>query len=186
MITIVSGLPRSGTSLMMQMLGAGGMTLLTDFERKPDDDNPRGYCEWEPAKLLPKQPERIDEAEGKAVKVISQLLMSVPQGRDYKLIFMERPLPEVLASQDEMLRRRGTVDSIGHDVMTRAFTKHLSEVAAWLEKRTDVPICRVGYRKALNSPREISEEVRTFLGIDLEVDAMVREVDPSLYRNRRT
>jgi hypothetical protein len=185
MITIVSGLPRSGTSLMMQMLGAGGMTLLTDFERKADEDNPRGYCEWEPAKLLPKQPERIDDAEGKAVKVISQLLLSVPPGRDYKLIFMERPLPEVLASQDEMLRRRGTVDSIGHDAMTRAFTKHLSEVAAWLEKRTDVPICRVGYRKTLTTPREISEEVHAFLGIDLDVNAMVREVDPSLYRNRR-
>src|SRR5207247_3452105 len=97
-------------------------------------------------KLLPTQPERIDEAEGKAVKVISQLLMSVPQGREYKLIFMERPLPEVLASQDEMLRRRGTVDSIGHDVMQHAFMKQLSDVAAWLEKRTDVPICRVGYR----------------------------------------
>ncbi len=73
MITIVSGLPRSGTSLMMQMLGAGGMTLLTDFERKADEDNPRGYCEWEPAKLLPKQPGRIDEAEGKAVKVIRRI-----------------------------------------------------------------------------------------------------------------
>ena len=78
-ITIVSGLPRSGTSLMMQMLAAGGMTLLTDRERKPDIDNPRGYCEWEPIKLLPKEPNRIDEAEGKAVKVISQLLLSLPQ-----------------------------------------------------------------------------------------------------------
>src|SRR6266699_1176399 len=185
MITIVSGLPRSGTSLMMQMLGAGGMTLLTDFERKADEDNPRGYCEWEPAKLLPKQPGRIDEAEGKAVKVISQLLMSVPPGRDYKLIFMERPLPEVLASQDEMLRRRGTADSVSHDVMARAFKKHLSEVATWRENRRDVPICRVGYRRVLNDPVSISEEVRSFLGIELDVSAMVREVDPSLYRNRR-
>jgi hypothetical protein len=185
MITIVSGLPRSGTSLMMQMLGAGGMTLLTDSERKADEDNPRGYCEWEPAKLLPKRPERIDEAEGKAVKVISQLLMSIPPGRDYKLIFMERLLPEVLASQDEMLRRRGTSDAVSHDVMTRAFKKHLSEVAAWLEKRTDIPICRVGYRKVLNDPVSIAEEVRAFLGIDLDMNAMVREVDPSLYRNRR-
>ena len=108
MITIVSGLPRSGTSLMMQMLAAGGMSLLTDLRRKPDIDNPRGYCEWEPIKLLPKDPNLIDEAEGKAVKVISQLLLSLPEGRNYKVIFMERPLPEVLASQDEMLKRRGT------------------------------------------------------------------------------
>jgi hypothetical protein len=89
-ITIVSGLPRSGTSLMMQMLAADGMTILPDFERKPDADNPRGYYEWEPAKLLPMQPHRIDEAEGKAVKVISQLLLSIPEGRDYKVIFLER------------------------------------------------------------------------------------------------
>src|SRR5947207_7639439 len=125
MITIVSGLPRSGTSLMMQMLGAGGMTLLTDFERKADADNPRGYCEWEPAKLLPKQPNRIDEAEGKAVKVISQLLLSLPRGRTYKLIFMERPLPEVLASQDEMLKRRGSMQSVDHALLTSAFRDHM-------------------------------------------------------------
>src|SRR5262249_43621613 len=80
-ITIVSGLPRSGTSLLMQMLTAGGMTMLTDHERKADVDNPKGYCEWEPAKQLPKEPNRIDEAEGKVVKVISQLLLSVPPGR---------------------------------------------------------------------------------------------------------
>ena len=108
MITIVSGLPRSGTSLMMQMLNAGGMSMLTDYERKADVDNPKGYCEWEPAKLLPKEPHRIAEAEGKVVKVISQLLLSIPGQHKYKVIFMERPLPEVLASQDEMLRRRGT------------------------------------------------------------------------------
>jgi hypothetical protein len=95
-ITIVSGLPRSGTSLMMQMLAAGGMTQLTDFERQPDADNPRGYCEWEPAKLLPKQPNRISEAEDNVVKVISQLLMQVPKGPVYKVVFMERPIAEVL------------------------------------------------------------------------------------------
>jgi hypothetical protein len=185
-ITIVSGLPRSGTSLMMQMLRAGGMTLLTDHERKADDDNPRGYCEWEPAKLLPKEPGRIDEAEGKAVKVISQLLMSIPPGREYKIVFMERPLAEVLASQDEMLRRRGRSDSVSHDVMTRAFQKHLSEVADWLMKRTDLPVCRVGYRRVLKDPLTNSETVKDFLGIELDVKAMAQEVDPSLYRNRKS
>jgi hypothetical protein len=185
MITIVSGLPRSGTSLMMQMLRAGGMTLLTDYERKADDDNPRGYCEWEPAKLLPKEPQRIDEAEGKAVKIISQLLMSIPEGRAYRIIFMERPLPEVLASQDEMLRRRGQSDFVSHEVMTRAFQKHISEVADWLMKRTDVPVHRVGYRRLIREPIENAEAVRAFLGIDLDVKAMAQEVDPSLYRNRK-
>jgi hypothetical protein len=185
-ITIVSGLPRSGTSLMMQMLAAGGMPLLTDQERKPDIDNPRGYCEWEPAKLLPKQPNRIDAAEGKAVKVISQLLLSLPRGRDYKLIFMERPLPEVLASQDEMLKRRGASASVDHAVLTHAFRDHMRQIVAWLEQREDIPICRMGYRKVLSDPSGSAKIVRDFLDLDLNVEAMTCEVDPSLYRNRRS
>jgi LPS sulfotransferase NodH len=184
LITIVSGLPRSGTSLMMQMLAAGGMTILTDNERKPDADNPRGYCEWELAKLLPTQPERIDEAEGKAVKVITQLLLSIPKGRDYKVIFMERPLPEVLASQDEMLRRRGSSDLLSHDVMARAFTTHLKEVVAWFETRPEIPVLRLGYRRLLQDPVPGAGAVQEFLGLELDEEAMVREVDPSLYRNR--
>lgn len=169
---------------MMQMLAAGGMTVLTDHERKPDDDNPRGYYEWEPAKLLPKEPARIDEAEGKVVKVISQLLSSLPPGRDYKIVFMERPLAEVLASQDEMLRRRGKTDSVGHYVLTRAFREHLREVALLLEKRPDLAFSRVGYRKLLEDPRGVAQSVRDFLGVDLNVEAMVAQVDPALYRNR--
>ena len=185
MITIVSGLPRSGTSLMMQMLAAGGMTLLTDYERKADEDNPRGYCEWEPIKSLPKRPDLIDEAEGKVVKVITQLLMAIPEGRDYKVIFMERPLPEVLASQDEMLRRRGKTDALSHELMTKAFRDHLADVQAWLVRRTDVAIHRQGYRKVLQDPIICSTAIRDFLGLDLNVEAMAGEVDPSLYRNRR-
>jgi sulfotransferase family protein len=171
---------------MMQMLAAGGMTLLTDLERKPDIDNPRGYCEWEPIKLLPKDPTRIDEAEGKAVKVITQLLLSVPKGRDYKLIFMERPLPEVLASQDEMLKRRGTTDAVDHAIMTDAFKDHLRAVSAWLDQRDDIPLCRVGYRKLIADPVGHAHNIREFLGLDLNVDAMAQQVDPSLYRNKRS
>ena len=183
-ITIVSGLPRSGTSLMMQMLAAGGMPLLTDLERKPDIDNPRGYCEWEPIKLLPRKPNRIDEAEGKAVKVISQLLLSLPEGRNYKLIFMERPLPEVLASQDEMLKRRGSSERVDTALLTSAFRDHMREVVDWLEHRTDIQVCRVGYRKVLNDPADSAKAVRDFLNIDLNVEAMALAVDSSLYRNR--
>jgi len=171
---------------MMQMLAAGGMALLTDLERKLDIDNPRGYCEWEPIKLLPKEPKRIDEAEGKAVKVISQLLLSLPQGRNYKLIFMERPLPEVLASQDEMLKRRGSAELVDAALLTSAFRDHMREIVDWLEHRTDIPVCRVGYRKILSDPAGSAKSVRDFLGIDLNVEAMALAVDPSLYRNRRS
>jgi hypothetical protein len=170
---------------MMQMLGAGGLPLLTDLERKPDVDNPRGYCEWEPIKLLPKQPNLIDQAEGKAVKIISQLLLSAPQGRNYRLIFMERPLPEILASQDEMLKRRGTHDAADAAVLTSAFRDHMREVVAWLERREDIAVCRMGYRKVLGDPIGCAEKVRDFLGLELDEEAMARAVDPSLYRNRR-
>ena len=123
MITIVSGLPRSGTSLMMQMLAAGGMTALSDGERKADTDNPKGYLEWERIKQLPKQPDLIAEAEGKVVKVISQLILSLPDGHEYKVVFMQRPLPEVLKSQEEMLKRRGTHEPGGkHGRLSKHFS----------------------------------------------------------------
>lgn len=169
---------------MMQMLAAGGMDMLTDHERKPDTDNPKGYCEWEPAKQLPKQPELIGQAEGKVVKVISQLLMAVPQGHDYKVVFMQRALPEVLNSQDEMLKRRGSSDAVPHDVMAPAFEGHLRKVEAWLKTRPDISILRMPYRRVMDDPRASAEEIRNFLGLDLNVENMARQVDPTLYRNR--
>ena len=184
MITIVSGLPRSGTSLMMQMLASGGLPILTDQERKPDIDNPRGYCEWEPVKLLPKQPKRIDEAEGRAVKIISELLFSLPRGREYKLIFMERPLPEVLTSQDKMLKRSGATDLVDHALLTRAFREHMEQVVSWLELRKEIPVCRMGLRKILRDPSGCAQTICDFLELNLNVEAMARAVDISLYRNR--
>ena len=169
---------------MMQMLAAGGMPLLTDSKRKPDIDNPRGYCEWEPIKLLPKDPNLIDQAEGKAVKVISQLLLSLPEGRNYKLIFMERPLPEVLASQDEMLKRRGTTDPVDSAALYTAFRDHMKEVIAWLERREGIPICRMGYRKVLSDPAGSAKTLCAFLDVALNVELMALAVDRSLYRNR--
>ena len=161
MITIVSGLPRSGTSLMMQMLVAGGMQSLSDGERRADPDNPRGYLEWERIKQLPNDPGCIAEGEGKVVKVISRLLLSLPASHEYRVIFMQRPLPEVLASQDQMLRRRGTYKE-GADpaLITTAFEKHLREVYAWLEgkltsRRFAFPIAKfsnIPGRSASNLP----------------------------------
>ena len=185
MIAIVSGLPRSGTSLMMQMLVAGGMTPLSDGERTADADNPRGYLEWERIKQLPDDPGCIAEAEGKVVKVISRLLLSLPSGHDYRVIFMQRPLPEVLASQDEMLRRRGTYkEGANPAAMGAAFEKHLRDVYAWIEGKTYVKSMRVAYHEALAHPEAVSRRIAEFLGISLNVDSMTRAVDASLYRNR--
>jgi hypothetical protein len=185
MITIVSGLPRSGTSLMMQMLVAGGMTALSDGERRADTDNPRGYLEWERIKKLPNDPACISEGEGKVVKVISRLLLALPAGREYRIVFMQRPLPEVLASQDEMLRRRGAYKE-GADpaAISAAFEKHLHEVYAWLESKPYAQALRVQYHDVLSKPREIGQQLARFLEMQLDVEAMARQVDSSLYRNR--
>ncbi len=185
MITIVSGLPRSGTSLMMQMLSAGGMPILSDGERQADVDNPKGYLEWERIKQLPKDPACITEAEGKAVKVISLLLLSLPEGHEYRVIFMQRPLAEVLASQEVMLHHRGTAKP-GTDasVVAAAFEKNLRAVNAWLDSKAYVKTLRVSYHDVLGEPEDIAQKVAGFLGISLNADAMTRQVDATLYRNR--
>jgi hypothetical protein len=185
MITIVSGLPRSGTSLMMQMLEAGGLPVLSDGERKADTDNPKGYFEWERIKQLPKDPSLIAEAEGKVVKVISQLILSLPPAHDYRVIFMQRPLPEVLKSQEKMLQRRGNADSItGTSAMEEAFQRHLIEVNQWLAGKANMRVARVHYHRVLREPRLVSEEIASFLEFPLDFDAMVGQVDAALYRNR--
>ena len=185
MITIVSGLPRSGTSLMMQMLVAGGMAALADGERVADVDNPKGYLEWERIKTLPNDPGCIAEGEGKVVKVISRLLLSLPAGREYRVVFMQRPLAEVLASQDAMLKHRGTYkEGANPTIIAGAFEKHLREVYAWMDGRPYVKALRVPYHEVLSGPKEIGQRIAGFLGTALNVEAMVGQVDGSLYRNR--
>jgi hypothetical protein len=185
MITIVSGLPRSGTSLMMQMLDAGGMAVLSDGERKADTDNPKGYLEWERIKQLPKDPSLIAEAEGKVVKIISQLILSLPAGHEYRIVFMQRPLPEVLKSQDEMLRRRGNADTIGdNSAIEEHFQRHLVEVNKWLAGKANMQVVRVHYHRVLREPKAVAEEIAAFLQGAARHRRHGRQVDGSLYRNR--
>jgi hypothetical protein len=189
MITIVSGLPRSGTSLMMQMLDAGGMAVLSDGERQPDKDNPKGYLEWERIKQLKKDASVIAEAEGTVVKVISEFVQSLPPEHEYRIVFMQRPLPEILKSQDEMLRRRGNADSIASSsaetyAIEEFFQKHLLEMNKWVAGQENMKMLRVHYHRVLREPRPVAEEVAVFLQVPLDIDAMVKQVDGSLYRNR--
>ena len=173
--------------MMMQMLVAGGMTPLTDGERAADADNPRGYLEWERIKQLPTDPDCIAEAEGKVVKVISKLLLALPEGHDYRIVFMQRPMAEVLASQDRMLRRRGTYkEGTNAAAITAAFEKHLRDVDAWMNGEPHPRVLRIRYHEALRDPRRIGEKLGEFLGIELDVNAMAPQVDASLYRNRGT
>jgi hypothetical protein len=161
------------------------MPLLSDGERQADVDNPRGYLEWERIKQLPKDPACIAEAESKAVKVISLLLLSLPEGHEYRVIFMQRPLAEVLASQELMLHHRGTAKP-GADasVMAAAFEKNLRAVNVWLDSKAYVKTLRVSYRDVLQDAEGIGHKLTQVLGIALNVEAMTRQVDATLYRNR--
>jgi hypothetical protein len=186
MITVVSGVPRSGTSLMMQMLIAGGFTPLTDGQRAADGNNPRGYFEWEKAKSLPRDPKCIAEAEGKVVKIISTLLPSLPNTFSYKIIFMERSLAEVVASQAAMIQKLGTQGaSISPEAMTRALEAHVKQVKASLRLRPEMTVWWMDHLHVITSPGAAAATVRDFLGVPLDVQAMASQVDLSLYRQRQ-
>jgi hypothetical protein len=185
LITIVSGLPRSGTSLMMQMLAAGGLTPLTDGLRVSDVNNPRGYFEWERIKQLPDDSVCIAEAEGKAVKVVSALLRSLPSGYQYRVIFMRRALEEVVASQGEMLKQLSANSAPAQGTaMMAAFETHLRQVSAWLESHTEIAVCRVEHGSLLRAPHHEATRVREFLDLPLDMEAMAGQVDVSLHRQR--
>ena len=183
-IIVVSGLPRSGTSLMMQMLENGGLEVVTDRIRTADTDNPRGYYEFERVKKIKYDTAWLPETRGKAVKMVSQLLYDLPSSEAYRIVFMERDLDEMLLSQEKMLRRlgRGTAPRVD---MKRAFTLHLEQLHAWLGQQRHLAVLRVSYNNLVERPREPAEHVREFLGGTAEVEGMVRTVDPSLYRNRK-
>jgi hypothetical protein len=186
MITIVSGVPRSGTSLMMQMLAAGGLTPLADGQREADGNNPRGYFEWEKAKSLPREPGLIAEAEGKVVKVISTLLLSLPNHFCYKVIFMQRAVAEVVASQAAMLEKLGTQGSlISTHAMAQALEAHVRHVKASLRLRAEIAVCWMDHQQILRTPYAAATGIQDFLAIQLDLRAMAAQVDLSLYHQRQ-
>lgn len=178
---LVSGLPRSGTSLLMQMLAAGGLPALSDGLRAPDAANPRGYLEWEPIKRIRERPELLEQARGHAVKVVSALLRDLPAGRRYRVLFAIRALTEVQASQLELMRRLGAEDD---GVGEAELQGHLDEVRTWLRGRPGFETCYIDYAEALRAPRATASRIRAFLGLELDVEAMAAAVDPLLYRQR--
>ena len=186
-IIIVSGLPRSGTSMMMKMLEAGGLEIVTDSVRAADDDNPKGYYELERVKRLPDGDTAwLDEAQGKVVKVISQLILALPDTHTYKVLFMHRNIGEVLASQRKMLERRGEeTDKVADEEMARLFDKHLKRVYAWMDEHPNVSYLDIDYNQTLQKPGPVIQKVQAFLGNDLNAEKMAAVVDLALYRQRR-
>jgi hypothetical protein len=183
-IIVVSGLPRSGTSLMMQMLDRGGVAVVTDHVRTADADNPKGYYEFEPVKRIKRDSSWLPATRGNAFKMVSQLLYDLPPGERYRIVFLERDLDEVLLSQEKMLRRLGR-EAAPRDDMKRAYGLHLQRLHDWLGRQANMAVLRVRYSDLVERPRAEAERVRDFLGGEPDVEGMVRAVDPTLYRNRK-
>jgi hypothetical protein len=184
-ITIVSGLPRSGTSMMMKMLEAGGIPILTDRIRPADEDNPLGYYEFERVKDLEHDKAWLDGARGKVVKVIAALLKHLPPAYAYQIIFMRRSIDEVLASQRQMLIRRGEpTDTLTDDRMGELFRRHVTQVRTWIAEQPNIQVLEVDYSEVLADPLDQARRVDQFLGTVLDVERMAGVVTPELYRNR--
>lgn len=186
-IVVVSGLPRTGTSMMMQMLAAGGIEPLTDGRRPPDDDNPEGYLEYGPVKDLEHAADRswLYDARGRAVKIIAFLLEHLPETHDYRVVFMNRKLDEVLASQATMLDRLDETDGTEDARMRQHYVDLLARTRTMLAHRPHFDVHHVRYSEVVADPLGGAREVDRFLGGRLDVEAMAAVVNPDLYRNRR-
>jgi hypothetical protein len=185
-IIVVSGLPRSGTSMMMKMLEAGGIPPLTDQIRAADGDNPKGYYEFERVKKLDKGDTAwLPDAQDKTVKVISALLKHLPGDYNYRVIFMRRNIEEILASQKKMLINRGEpTDKVSDEELTQMFDKHLKTVMDWMAAQPNVDVIYVSYNEILQDPTEPAQKINQFLGNTLNVEKMVSIVDPKLHRQK--
>jgi hypothetical protein len=186
-VIVVSGLPRSGTSVMMKMLSAGGVPLLIDGIRAADPDNPEGYYELERVKQLPKGDRAwLDGAGGKAVKIISALLQHLPPEHRYRVIFMRRNIAEVLRSQRAMIARsKGPLKHDDEAQMAALFEKHLRQVEGWLRAQPSFAVLDISYNELLRDPTTQVDRVVRFLERPLDREAMLGVVNPSLYRNRQ-
>ena len=185
MITIVSGLPRSGTSMMMQMLEAGGVRLLVDNIRKPDKDNPKGYYEYEKVKQIRTDISWLDEAEGKALKIVYSLLYDLPKNRNYKVIFMKRNLEEILASQSAMLKTmEKNVNSFDKFKLRDTFEAQIKRITSWIAVQANIDTIHVSYNAVIQDPGENARRINHFLDSKLAIRKMTRAVDDSLYKQR--
>ena len=184
-VTVVSGLPRSGTSMMMQMLAAGGLPVLTDQLRTADNDNLQGYYELEAVKQTGRDHSWLQAAPGQAVKVIWRLLEELPADYHYRVLFMLRPLGEVVASQQFMLQRRGTEGAgVSADQLQKLFAGELQRVKSWLEAQANFDWLEIQYTEVLENAQCEAERVSSFLALPLDVTAMASRVNRQLYHQR--
>lgn len=184
-LIVVAGLPRSGTSMMMQMLDAAGLPVLTDNLREPDEDNPKGYYEFEAVKRTREDASWLTDSGGKVVKMVYRLLYDLPRDREYRIVFMVRDLNEVIASQEVMLDRHGkSGGGLGDDRLARVYDRELSEARRWLDAQPNFHVLYVDYHDVLHDTASVVAALNAFLGGGLNTEAMLRVPDASLYRQR--
>ena len=172
--------------MVMKMLEAGGISPLTDHIRTADDDNPKGYYEFERAKKLKEGDVAwLPEAQGKVVKLIGALLVELPTNYEYRVLFMRRNIEEVLASQTKMLERRDEEKKVDDETMAVLFQKHIKQVEDWMDKQSNLRFVDVNYYAMLEDPLPQVEQINRFLGGELDAAAMAAVVDPELYRQRK-
>jgi len=184
-VIVVSGLPRSGTSMLMRMLAAGGVPVVTDRVRSADDDNPHGYFEDERVKGFGDgDTSWVESARGSAIKVITHLIRQLPTHHRYRVILVHRDLDEVLASQNKMLDRRGEPNPIEDPRAKELYERHLLGTRVWLASAPHIDLLELRYADVVRDPASAADRILAFLGLPLDRDRMVGAVDPSLYRNR--
>jgi hypothetical protein len=184
-VVVVSGLPRSGTSMMMKMLAEGGLEIVSDALRTADDDNPNGYFEFEPVRQLGEGKNQwLADARGKVVKIVSSLLEYLPQEYQYKIVFMERDLKEILASQQKMLKNRQEQSHVEDAEMQEQFDKHLAAIKYWLARQPNMDVLYVSYNRVLSDPQAYCTRVAEFTGMPLNTEKMLAVPSQALYRNR--
>lgn len=183
-ILVVSGLPRSGTSLMMQMLRAGSIPLLTDQKRSPDEQNPEGYFEYDPVRSMRKSVDFLPEARGGAVKIIAHLLRHLPSDETFRVIFMERHLDEIIQSQVRMLKAQGKDTAvISSERIQQTFQRQLNNIKRYLVLR-EIPVLYIPHQDCLHCPERVVQRLIEFTGRGLPIDTMTQVVNPALYRQR--
>ena len=186
-VIVVSGLPRSGTSMMMKMLDASALSIMSDNERAADEDNPKGYFEYARVKDLKDEADKswVREARGQVLKVISHLLETLPDENFYRVILVRRDFDEIIASQNKMLERRGEENQVADSTVKEAYIRHLVDIRYMVRRRPNFEMIEVQFMQAMEAPRIFATDVNKFLGGNLDVESMMAVVDLELYRNRK-
>ena len=179
-ITIVTGLPRSGTSLMMQILDRTSLPILTDGIRKKDTNNPEGYYELEAVKGIIKDNSFLNEAQGKVVKIIAPLPLFLDKNLTYRILFMRRDITEILRSQEKMIGKNQTSE---YEKFASIYEQHLKKTYAFLDENS-IPFIDIWYDKLVSNPDNEIKKIIDFLNITADLKELSNVIKPELYRTK--